>query len=324
VHAAGPLAESFRSSPEVDGASLVTAISVAQGIPAENISLGAGSSEIIHRVLPNLLGFGRVALLDPCYSEYPSLIGRIGLGTNPVRLSVDSGFQPDFEQLVASCRGATALVLVNPNNPTGVELHGEVIRRLADQRPDLTIWVDETYVDFAPGNTTIEKWAWQSDRVFVLKSLSKAYALSGARVAYLLSPNAYSRSIRAATPPWIVSSVATNAAIAALADQAYYAMKWTQTRDRLSRFASELRRGGLTVHLGHIPAILIGTPEGARRRAAALAAAGVFVRAPDGMGDVLADDWIRVALPRPDQEGIVIQALLQTSVAEPVPSPPSR
>ncbi len=311
LQAAQVTAESLRASPDVEGRSLIEAISTSRGIPTAHLSLGAGSSEIIHRVLPTVIGSGDVVLLDPSYSEYPALLHWLGRTIRPLRLKPEDGFEVNQKALVESCRRASALVLVNPNNPTGLWLDSQRIQELSALLPHLTIWVDEAYVDYAPPQVSVEGWAFRSDRVFVLKSLSKAYALSGARAAYLVAPERFAVTVQESTPPWIVSSTATVAAISALEDHAYYRARWAETQSRMQGFAAALRAAGLRVHAGCLPAVLIHTPDGARQTAEALAAAGLFVRVPEGMGDVLGDEWIRVALPRPCHESAVVHTLLE-------------
>jgi len=79
IAAYGEAARLIGSSPDPGCRPLIEAIARAKGLPKEAISLGAGSSEIIHRVLPALARGGKVVLLDPTYSEYGFLLEAIGM-----------------------------------------------------------------------------------------------------------------------------------------------------------------------------------------------------------------------------------------------------
>lgn len=77
-------------------------------------------------------------------------------------------------------------MLVNPNNPTGRLWPKRELLAWLDSVPLRTlVWVDETYIDYAGAEESVEKEADSRPNLIVLKSMSKAYALSGLRVAYL-------------------------------------------------------------------------------------------------------------------------------------------
>jgi histidinol-phosphate/aromatic aminotransferase/cobyric acid decarboxylase-like protein len=77
----------------------------------------------------------------------------------------------------------------------------------------------------------MERTAPNSDNLVVCKSLSKVYALSGARAAYLCGPPRLMRLLRKRTPPWAVSLPAQVAAVAALRDPGYYQQCYAETAE---------------------------------------------------------------------------------------------
>ena len=292
----------MRSSPEVDGLPLVQAISEVRGVPAECICLGAGSSELIHRVLPGLMGDGPAVLLDPTYSEYPFLLSREGIDVRRVTVTAETGFRVSMPALLEACDGASLAVLVNPNSPTGMALsRDEMLRVRAVLPPRATVWVDETYVDFAPPGTSVEQDAAHVEGLYVLKSLSKAYALSGIRAAYLVCAPGAAAKVQERTPPWIIGTSAMAAAVAAVRDVGYYGPKWAETGEIVRSFALALEGMGLRVTSGHLGAVLVEAPQGrsASEWAAALAASGLIVRTPEGMGQALGDHYVRISVVEP-------------------------
>jgi len=181
------------------------------------------------------------------------------------------------------------VILVNPNNPTGRVLGAEQVMDLrAMLSSDTILWVDEAYIDYAPEGCSVEKHAAVTPNLFVLKSLSKAYALSGLRAAYLVSRTPTS------PPPWIVGHPAQMAAIAALGDPDYYTALWRETNRMTEDFAIEVSRLGLGCHYGFLNAVLVEDIDSLS--AERLAEQGLIVRTPEGMGGVLSARYIRIGI----------------------------
>lgn len=305
----------MRSSPETDGRGLIEAIAETRGLDPRCLCLGAGSSELIYRVLPTVAGEGPAVLLDPTYSEYPYLLELEGVPIVRVTAAPATGFRASMDELIGAAAGASLVALVNPNSPTGMELGRDEVLRVHDALPPgAALWVDETYVDFAPAGTSVEADACRRRGLYVLKSLSKAYALSGLRAAYLVCHPAEAAAIAARTPPWIVGTSAQAAAVAAVRDTAYYRARWDETAERVRALAHALREMGLEVTAGALGAVLVETPAGrtADQWAAELAQAGVIVRTPEGMGSTLGDRYVRISLIEPALMPSVVERIRST------------
>ena len=96
--------------------------------------------------------------------------------------------------------------MVNPNSPTGRHIPKAELQSFLRRVPSTTkVWLDETYIEYAGANQSLESFAAQSENVVVCKSMSKVYALSGARAAYLCAPPHLLEELRSVTPPWAVS-----------------------------------------------------------------------------------------------------------------------
>lgn len=293
-------------SPDPACRPLIQAIATARILPENAISLGAGSSEIIHRVLPAMTGPGPAVILDPTYSEYSYVLERSGREVIRHKLSPTTDFAINTDALKETAKGASLVILVNPNNPTGKALtRNQILELRANLDPKTVLWVDEAYVEYIPESASVELEASQAENLFVLKSLSKAYALSGLRAAYLVGPNPV------APPPWIVSAPAQQAAIAAFSEAIYYEARWRETNRMTEDFASLVRALGLKVHCGFLNAILIESPK--PDWAIDLAENGLIVRTPEGMGDVLKDRYIRIGLKPRDQWSAILGAIKSSS-----------
>ncbi|MFC4066643.1 histidinol-phosphate aminotransferase family protein [Actinoplanes subglobosus] len=235
-----------RTSPPVSADGLRAEIAEARGLPAGSLTLGAGSSDLIFRAFRQwLTPASRVLLVDPGYGEYAHVVSDvIGCRVDRLTLGPADGWRIDIERLVGALAGADydLAVLVNPNNPTGGWLPARTLRDAITRVPARTrIWVDEAYVGYAGLDQSLASSAVHSSNVVVCTSMSKMYALSGMRVAYLTSDAPTAATLRRWTPPWAVSLPAQLAAVAALRDPAYYAARWAETAVLRAELAAELR-----------------------------------------------------------------------------------
>lgn len=235
----------LRSSPPTDCGGLLRAIARARGVPYDALVPGAGSSDLIFRAFRAwLTPASRLLMLDPTYGEYTHVAERVvGCRVDRVPLRRADGYAVDPEALRRrAAEGYDLVVLVNPNSPTGRHLPRERLREVLDAVPDSTrVWIDETYVDYCGEGHSLEGYAARSRNTVVCKSMSKVYALSGARVAYLCAPPALAQELRMITPPWVVSLPAQVAAVQALADPEYYRARWEETHALRAELAAGLR-----------------------------------------------------------------------------------
>ncbi|GAA4607814.1 histidinol-phosphate/aromatic aminotransferase/cobyric acid decarboxylase-like protein [Actinoplanes octamycinicus] len=233
-----------RTSPPAQADGLITEIAKARGVDRDAIVVGAGSSDLIYRGLPRLIGAGsRVLLMQPTYGEYPHLVGKLGARADVLRLRPETGWRLDLDELERALqRGYDLVVLVNPGNPTGRHVDADALWRVLRTAPaSTTIWVDEAYVDYAGPAQTLEPRVALAGNLIVCKTMSKAYALSGLRVGYLVASGPLAADLRRWSPPWPVALPAQLAGIRALQDPGHYQRCWQRTGDLRRTLADGLR-----------------------------------------------------------------------------------
>ncbi len=320
------------SSPPTDAGGLVAAVATARQVPASSVVVGAGSSDLVFRAFGRwLTADSRVLLLDPTYGEYAHVVERVvGARVDRFALRAADGWRIDPDRLAATLRDGRydLAVLVNPNNPTGRHVDASVLRTVLEAAPASTrFWVDEAYLEYAvPAAGSLESYAARSANVVVCKSLSKVYALSGLRVAYLVAAPAVAAEVRRWTPPWPVSLPAQVAAVRALADPGYYAGRWRQTATLRTELAARLRSAvdGATVDesvanfvLLRLPPDEVGAPElvsRCRRR-------GVFLRDLSMLSPAFEGRTVRVAVRGPAENARVVDAVAAAVAADGTPAP---
>jgi histidinol-phosphate/aromatic aminotransferase/cobyric acid decarboxylase-like protein len=302
-----------RTSPPLHAEGLVQAIAETRGIPEECVLTGSGSSSLLFSCLPRLIEPGSTALLlDPTYGEYAHLAETV-LEAQIARLKLapEREFLVDAGEMRELTRALTpeAVFLVNPNSPTGrLWPRAELLAWLDDLPESTLVLVDETYIDYA-GAESLESEAVRRKNLVVVKSMSKAYALSGLRVGYLVAHADLADELYKYLPPWPVGLLAQVAAVEALRRTDYYRARWAETHALRREVCERLAAiEGLKPHDSEANFYLLELDEPARA-AARLRERGIFVREGAAMGGGLADRFLRIAVKDRDQNERIAAAL---------------
>ncbi|WKV15935.1 pyridoxal phosphate-dependent aminotransferase [Janibacter limosus] len=159
----------------------------------EDVYIGNGVSELITMVLQAFVDNGNEILVPA--PDYPLWTGAVSLaGGTPVhyRCDEDNGWNPDLEDIESKITDNThALVIINPNNPTGAVYSPEIVRGLIDiaRRHDLVVMADEIYEKIVFDDAVHHHAAeYAADDVLCLtfSGLSKAYRVCGYRAGWVM------------------------------------------------------------------------------------------------------------------------------------------
>jgi len=272
-------------------------------VASENILPGAGSSDLIFRALRHWLTPSSHALiLDPTYGEYSHVLEQvIGCTVDKLPLLRENNYELDLSLLQAALADEYDLVvLVNPNSPTGRHVPRAKLESVLAAAPARTrFWIDETYIDYVGADESLEQFAARSENVIVCKSMSKVYALSGARVAYLCAGPHNLEALRAITPPWAVSLPAQVAAVRALHDAAYYQARYAETAVLRHNLHGQLRAMGWEAIAGVANFLLCHLPQDGPDAATVVRRCrenNLFLRDASVMGSRLGTHALRVAV----------------------------
>jgi histidinol-phosphate/aromatic aminotransferase/cobyric acid decarboxylase-like protein len=293
----------LRTSPPTAGEGLAQTIAETRGVAADCILPGAGSSALIFLAFRQWLNrSSRVLILDPTYGEYGHVLEQV------VRCRVDRlplSRAADYDVNLADLEKRLAeeydlVVLVNPNSPTGRHIAKPALEGILRRAPRATkFWIDETYIDYTGPGQSLEQFAARSENSVVCKSMSKVYALSGARAAYLCAGPALLEELRSITPPWAVSLVAQVAAVRALQDPGYYASRYAETAVLRAELSAALAEMGLEVIEGMANFLLCHLPEEGPDAAEIVSRCrkhNLFLRDASPMGSSLGRHALRIAV----------------------------
>ena len=293
-----------RTSPPTDCIGMTNIIARTRGVQPENILPGAGSSDLIFLAFREwLTSLSRVLILDPSYGEYPHVLENI-IGCQVDRLEIlkDQGYVLNLEKLITLSKGDYDLiVLVNPNSPTGQHIERKDFEAVIDLIPNNTrVWIDETYIEYAGSGQSLEQYAAKRSNVIVCKSMSKVYALSGLRSAYLCASPYQLETLRSITPPWAVSLPSQIAAVIALQDDKYYLQCYQQThilREELFQELSKLNNlQPVRTITNFFLCNLTSNGPNAKTVVQKCQEKGLYIRNASNMGTHIGDYTIRIAV----------------------------
>lgn len=299
----------LRSSPPSHAEGFVREVARRRGVPEGSVLPGAGSSSLLFACLPRLLEAGRaVAVLDPMYSEYEHIAGTL-LGCPVLRLELreEDGFQVRTEGLIELVRRERpqAVLLVNPNNPTGrcwpKEEAIEFVRAVGEET---LVVVDETYLEFAGEGLSLEAEAARRRNLAVVKSMSKVYALSGARVGYMVAHPETAEAMARWLPPWPVGLLSQAAAMGALRHPEYYRLRYEETRRLREEFRLAARELNPLPSCTNYFLVRPADPAGLAER---LRAKNIFVR--EFFSGALAGRYLRITVRSGEENRRMLEAM---------------
>jgi len=233
--------------PEIDAASFVRALAGYHGLPPENLLAGSGSTELIY-LFPRVMRPKRATIVAPAFSEYGRALAQIGTALDLFPLTPDDSFAFDPQQLLTSLSTETDLVvLANPGNPNGAGIDPAAVEAVACGLAGRGILlVDEAFVDFCPQRSVIEKVV-EHGNLYILRSLTKFYAIPGLRAGYLAGPVDGVARLLSLKEPWTLSTPAIAAAKACLNEDAYRKKAIEEIPLLRRLLAKELKEVGLNV-----------------------------------------------------------------------------
>ena len=286
------------------------ALGRATGVAPHRIIPGAGADELIRLVTTSVVGPGDgVVIAAPTFPMFGVEAGLVGASVNAVTREHPSVRQaPDAIRARAEETGSRLVWICSPNNPTGDAHPLDELRRVADGL-EAIVAVDQVYLEFAQasGIHDLDAIGLQDelDNVLVLRSLAKSHGLAGARIGYLVVPDALAGRFDALRLPLSVGAATEALALGALADASAADRHGAIVAER-DRLAGVLRGLGCEV-LDGLGNFVTFRPGDAPTLAAALLARGLVIREFPAPGPMAG--WLRATARAADENDLLIAAL---------------
>ena len=281
----------LRLYPDPHATRLRTALAARHGVTPDQIFVGNGSDEVLALAFPALLRHDAPLLFpDVTYSFYPSACLLYGIEYREIPLDAA------MEIRVADYRQACgAIILPNPNAPTGIPASREALEALIADHPDQVVLIDEAYVDF--GGDSVVPLIARYPNLLVVQTFSKSRSLAGLRVGFAIGQRPLIEAlerVKDSFNSYPLDCLALAGAVAALEDEAWFA----ECRDRViasrQRLAAALRGLGFEVLPSAANFLFVRHPARAGAElAAALRERAIIVRR---FGRERIADYLRISI----------------------------
>lgn len=297
--------------PDANGFDLKAALAAHHDMPADWITLGNGSNDLLELASLALLDEGTSAV----YAQHAFVVYRLCTQARGARhLMVPArDYGHDLDAMLAVIADDTRLVFIaNPNNPTGTHQPGDrvlaFLESVRERHGDrVVVLLDEAYDEYLDPEARSDsvRWVREFPNLIVTRTFSKAYGLAGLRVGYALAQPVLTDLLNRVRQPFNVNVLAQLAARIALADTDFLAR--TYALNRAGR--AQLQEGFAALGLDFVPSytnfVLVRVGDAARVNGELLRR-GVIVRPVAGDG---LPEHLRVSIGLPEENARLLDAL---------------
>ena len=274
---------------------------------SDGVIAGNGSNELIQATLMVTISSGtRVLICEPTFALYRQITTILGGEIFVAPMKQDLSFDIAAMTHAVQMFSPDVTIICSPNNPTGQTISDEDLRRLLQEAKGLVV-LDEAYHEFA-GHSVVPLLG-EHENLIVLRTFSKAMALAGLRVGYLLASPLLTNEIRKALLPYNLNTFSQTAAEVAI-DNYEQELRPLVGRiiDERNRLCDEMSQvEGLTPIQSKANFMIVRTARDPKFVFQELLRRDILIR--DVSGYPMLKDYFRVSVGRPDENGRLLTAL---------------
>ena len=240
----------FNRYPDMTSAALKDSIAHAYGISRENVACGVGSDELLQCLFNAVCDKGdKVVVMNPSfsmYAEYAKIYGAI-----PVHADANADFSFNLDNMLKAIKdnNPKMVVICSPNNPTGIVVDRENIKKIVSSTDALVI-LDEAYGEF--DDKTNVDLINEYDNLMVLKTLSKLYSGAAIRFGYALSKKDNIDLIDTVRSPYNVNVLTQTMARIIIENKDLYKSRIEYFKEERLHVYNELKNMGIEVYPSHV------------------------------------------------------------------------
>jgi len=297
--------------PDGNGFELKAAITAKYDVPAEWITLGNGSNDILELAAHAFVQPGQVAM----YAEYSFVVYALvtqAIGARAIVVPAKN-FGHDLPAMAEAITDDTRLIFIaNPNNPTGTFIPAADIEAFLQRVPsNVVVVLDEAYNEYLPPELQFDAITWvrKYPNLLVSRTMSKAYGLAGLRIGFGIAQPPVTDLLNRIRQPFNVNSLAQAAAIAALNDKPFLQRSAQINADGYAQLTQAFDELTLSYvpSFGNFVMVKVGDDAAAGARInLALLKQGIIVRP---VGNYGLPQWLRVTIGLPHENAAFIAAL---------------
>lgn len=280
------------------------------GLNANQVLITRGADEGIELLIRTFCvpGKDKVVSLTPSYGMYR--ISAVTCGVQFDAVEWESGYRLP-QRLYQAGQDAKLVFVCNPNNPTGTLVPVEELIKLAKALPDTLVVVDEAYIEFCPEQTMADQIA-QLANLVVLRTLSKAFALAGARCGFVLANEDVISMLEKVIAPYPVPLPVASLAEETLSNFGIRRMQSQVSQLNARRLELCQRLSALAMVKEILPSASnfvifnVGDAERSQQILSLLAQKGILIRAYSAL-----PGWLRISIGSDGEMTQLYQALKQ-------------
>jgi histidinol-phosphate aminotransferase len=277
------------------------------GLAADQVWAANGSNEVMLQLLQAFGGHGRVAMsFAPTYSMYPEYARDTETTWVTAQRRDDFTIDPRQAAEQVAQQQPSVVLLASPNNPTGTALPLDVVEAVCAAAPGVVV-VDEAYAEFRrAGTPSALSLLPGQPRLVVTRTMSKAFALAGARLGYVAADVAVIDALRVVRLPYHLSALTQAVALAALEHADELLARVSELRGERDRTVDWLRgSAGVEAVDSDANFVLFGQFTDRHAVWQGLLDRGVLIR------EVGPDGWLRVSIGTPEEMAAFRTALME-------------
>jgi histidinol-phosphate aminotransferase len=189
-------------------------------VSTEELTITNGTDEAVQLLINTYVDAAdEVVLLRPSYAMYRFYSQLAGANVREIDYQVGTLAFPADELLEQLGPATRAVLIGNPNNPTGTGTSVDIIEQILAKAPNAAVFVDEAYYEFS--GVTVLPLLSEHPNLFVSRTFSKTYGMAAMRCGCLFSRASNMDYVRKAQSPYSVNALAAMAARIAVQDQQY-------------------------------------------------------------------------------------------------------
>jgi threonine-phosphate decarboxylase len=214
--------DNIKYYPDFSSSTVISSLKKYTHLEKSNLLVGNGAIEIIYNFCFAFLSKETKVLIPiPTFQEYETAVK---LSNCQISYFKTMDLSENLEQFISKIPKNGCIFICNPNNPTGKLLQKNQLLKIIKKAKKLStlVFVDECFIEMVPEtNESVISYVKKYDNLFILRSLTKSFALPGIRIGYAASSKQIIKILQKIKIPWSVNSLAQNAANVALKNESH-------------------------------------------------------------------------------------------------------
>jgi len=214
--------DNIKNYPDFSSSSVILSLKKYTQLEKSNLLVGNGAIEIIYNFCFAFLSKNTKVLIPiPTFQEYETAAK---INNCKIAYFKTMNLSENLEQFISKIPKNGCIFICNPNNPTGKLLQKNQLLKIIKEAKKLStlVFVDECFIEMVPeSNESVISYVKKYDNLFILRSLTKSFALPGIRIGYAAASKHMIEILQKIKIPWSVNSLAQHAAEAALKNKSH-------------------------------------------------------------------------------------------------------